>query len=86
MQERLQVLARFTGSFLDAVFQHVVPFPDVDELLAMRRKQVAFLARYGRQSMLQWGDVETRTINECVEDIADLLREENALVNKHDDD
>jgi hypothetical protein len=52
----------------------------------MRRKQVAFLARYGRQSMLQWGDVETSVINDCVEDIAELLREENAMVSKHDDD
>lgn len=45
----------------------------------MGYQRKAFLARYGRQSMLQWDDIETVEIERHVLALAELLKEENEL-------
>lgn len=49
---------------------------DAEELERRRLRRHVFLARYGRQSMLQWGDVEGREVRAYVAALAEILKEE----------
>lgn len=75
-------LARLTGvRTLDAFFevkltQILVPA----ELERDRIRRHVFLARYGRQSMLQWDDVDGRVVRRYARALEAFLNEENALV------
>ncbi len=53
---------------------------DVDELERQRLRRHVFLARYGRQSMLQWANVDGRMVRRYAEALADFLREESDAV------
>ena len=47
-----------------------------------RLRRHIFLARYGRQSMLQWGEVEGREVRRYADALAEFLREENEAMKK----
>ena len=53
-----------------------------EELEKQRIRRHIFLARYGRQSMLQWRDVDGREVRVYAEALADFLREEAEAVKK----
>jgi len=75
---RLETLGRITGSELgDAIFPFLIVY-DVDEMLDHWWRRRAFLARYAKQSMLQWDDVESTDVRRYCEAVAVLLKEENA--------
>lgn len=59
---------------------------DPDALLRTRYKQMAQLARYGRQSVLQWGDVEVPEFLEHYRALAQLLDDEAAAGAAHTED
>ena len=79
--DSLRCLAGVTGNAtVDALFayaQDMAMQPEEMERLRLRRH--VFLARFGRQSMLQWEDVEGRTVRRYTELLAEMLREENEL-------
>lgn len=74
MRRRLDTLGQFDRVRL----VHLIRV-DADEMLANGYKRKAFLARYGRQSMLQWDEIETSEIERHIEALANLMREENEL-------
>lgn len=78
-------MGRFTGNpIVDAAFQYLFSVEALDlERQHYRRK--AFLARYGRQSVLQWDDVEVSEINRHVEALAELIKEENEAARSSED-
>lgn len=49
-----------------------------EETLAMRRKQIMQLARYGRQSIFEWDDVSVDEVEEWIETLSEIIKAENA--------
>jgi len=50
---------------------------DPEESRERRIHQIVYLARYGRQSMLQWDDVPTSLLDELFEGLSDIIKGEN---------
>lgn len=50
--------------------------PDAD--VEYRTKQIAYLARYGRQSMLQWDEVPVARVDALFEALSDIVKGEHA--------
>ena len=67
-----------TGSWFDCSW-HLLIEIDPDVQLRFRAKQKAYLARYGRQSMLQWENEPVTKLNRATRAIGDLVREEGAM-------
>lgn len=65
-----------SGTAIDAFWHVTVEFDPV-EMLRHRAKQKIYLARYGRQSVLQWGDVDVTELTEYFEVLSELISEEN---------
>ena len=61
-----------------------VPIDPV-EWLRWRAKQKVYLARYGRQSILQWGDVDVTEMAEYYELLVEIIRDENTVVGLTED-
>lgn len=55
---------------------------DPTEQEQMRRRQIVYLARYGRQSMLQWDDVDVLDLVALHDEVSKVVREENSLHNE----
>lgn len=67
----------------DALFGHILTETmDVEEMERQRIRRHVFMARYGRQSMLQWAGVDGRTVRQYAQALADFLGEENAAVKR----
>lgn len=49
------------------------------EIERQRMRRHVFLARYGKQSMLQWEEIEGRLVRKYVEALSDFLEEENEI-------
>lgn len=84
MRADLSKLGRFTGvpSF-DVLFGYTLSqVMDPEEMRRLRLRRHVFLARYGRQSMLQWVDVDGREVRAYAHALAEFLREENEAVEK----
>lgn len=77
-------VARLTGKrSYDVFFGYTLSqVLDPEELDRLRLRRHVFLARYGRQSMLQWGDVDGREVRAYAKALADFLKEENEAVEK----
>lgn len=58
---------------------------DPADLLKHNRWRKAYLARYGRQSVLQWDDVPVSEIEEYVAEIGELLKRESELSRMSED-
>jgi len=75
-------LARLTGHpAYDVFFGYTLSqVLEPDEMARLRLRRHVFLARYGRQSMLQWRDIDGREVRAYAEALADFLKEENDAV------
>lgn len=59
---------------------------DPEEGLKHNWWRKAYLARYGRQSMMQWDNVLVSEMNRAIEAVHDLLRKEDELARKSEND
>jgi len=67
----------YTGTAGDVVWRHLVYHSTTsEEILEHREMQKAALARYLRQSLLQWDDVEVTEISAWYERLKILLENE----------
>lgn len=55
---------------------------DPEEMEKHRLRRHVYLARYGKQPVLQWADVDGRTVRKYAQALSDLLAEENDLAKK----
>jgi hypothetical protein len=60
------------------------PHDDVEELEQFGWWRKAFLARYGRQNMLQWDDVPVSKMNRLLHELIQILKKENELTRMQD--
>lgn len=74
----LEILTVHTETYADSLWRLVLSW-DPEELLEARDSQIMALARYGRQSVLQWGDVDVQDIRKWYERLRKLLERENAM-------
>jgi hypothetical protein len=51
---------------------------DAEDMMRQWWRRRAFLARYAKQSLTQWDDVEGTDVRRYCEAIAELLKEEHA--------
>ena len=54
---------------------------DPEQMERNRIRRHVYLARYGRQSMTQWGDVDSRVVRRYMEALSAFIGEENAAMN-----
>ena len=67
---------RFDGA-ADALWHHTrYALIDLEEIEQFSDFRIAYLARYGRQSMLQWGDVPVSRINQLFNALKQLMKDE----------
>lgn len=76
LSKSINVLHFHTGTVVDAYWHHLIEI-DVAEREKSRYRIKMFLARYGRQNVLQWDDVEVAEIRRYAEELSNLLTEEN---------
>lgn len=82
MREALWRLCRYGGDpDVEAHYSAILAAVDLEGREKARIRRHVFLARYGKQSVLQWDDVSTRTVRQYAEALAELLREEDDAVN-----
>lgn len=55
------------------------------EMQEKRDRQIAILARYGKQSMTQWDDLDVIEFERCYNTLVDLLNEESAAQKAKED-
>lgn len=53
---------------------------DLDGRERARIRRHVFLARYGKQSVLQWADVDSRVVRAYAAELATMLKEEEDAV------
>lgn len=83
MRRALWPLCRFGGDLdVEAYYPMVLATQDLEELERQRIRRHVFLARYGKQSMLQWDDVEASKVRAYARALAELLKEEDDEVKK----
>lgn len=58
---------------------------DVDELESYSAWRKVYLARYGRQSMLQWDNVLVTEIQLLLKELMELIRREHGLQSHNED-
>lgn len=78
--KELHTLLLRSGSRLsDAIFGPIMESVlDPVELEKQRYRRHMFLARWGRQPVTQWADVDGREVRRYVSILSDMLREEHA--------
>lgn len=84
MDDVLAILTQRTGGAVDAFWHLIYPL-DGQEILTIREKQKMQLARYGKQSLLQWDDVEISEIRKWHERLAELVKSENPTTSGSED-
>lgn len=83
LSDALERLTIHTDSGFDVCWQFHGMLPkDYEEF---RYRRLAFMARYGRQSMLQWGDVEVVEIHRMMRALSSLMKDES-LIERADND
>lgn len=82
MRHSLRVLGGFTGDALvDSCYGAVLDVALVPaEVEEARIRRHIFLARFARQNVLQWDDVEGRVVRRYVSMLSQFLREEGDAV------
>lgn len=80
----LKVLGSFTGDpLVDAHFGAMLDMAlDPREVEERRLRRHIFLARFARQNVLQWDDVEARVVRRYVDMLATFLKEEGDAVKR----
>lgn len=66
--------SRYADSTIALALSQVM---DPDEMERQRLRRHMFLARWGRQSVTQWEDIDGRMVRRYVSVLADMLEEEN---------
>jgi hypothetical protein len=84
VRRKVEDLFGVTGRKADALFTWVHS-QDPKELLKHNRWRKLYLARYARQSVLQWDDVPVAEIEAYVREIGDLLKRESELSRMSED-
>ncbi len=74
----------WSDSINDAVWSHLLPLVGEDMLLK-RRRQKSQLARYGRQSVLQWATLPVDELDDAYAGIAEIVEQENELSRNNED-
>lgn len=65
-----------TGGPIDAYWHLTIDF-DPEEKLRQRRRQKVYMAYYGKESMLGWGDVDVGEMNALHEELSDMIERQN---------
>lgn len=81
---RLRRLNPHHGTSGDACWHATVSI-DPGGVLKTRARQKAYLARYGRQSLLQWEDREVAELVSSYVAVSELVGEENSLIKRGED-
>jgi hypothetical protein len=84
VEHELRILVLRTGSrYVDATFAMAIASAlDPDELERQRLRRHVFLARWGRQPVTQWENMDGRLVRQYVAVLAELLQEENAAAKR----
>lgn len=85
-EDSLKILSFFTDSAADAIWQFLI-FVDIkpEEFRENREMKKAALARYLRQSLLQWDDIEVTEINDWYDRMKILLDNESPVKSASED-
>ena len=78
LEDSLKILSIYTDTYFDAFWHHIVLI-DPDEVLRTRKFQKMQLARYGRQSIFDWDDVEVSELREWWDVLKEILESESPL-------
>lgn len=80
----LYSVARWSGvAIQDAHFARVLEdIMDPEALERQRIRRHIYLARYGRQSMIQWEDVDSRVVRRYMEALSEFIAEENEAMKR----
>lgn len=62
---------------MDTVWHYMVDI-DPGELTALRTKQKAYVARYGRQPLTVWQELDVGAMHHFIDALADLMKNERA--------
>jgi len=68
----LSQITVWLGSSIDAYWVHIMEY-DCAAFVKARRRIKLFLARYGRQSVLQWGDTDVTEITEYFYALVEMM-------------
>lgn len=79
-EDHLRVLNVRTGSHYDAHWPMELGVDPVARS-RWRTKQMVYLGRYGHQDMNQWWSKDSGFLDECFEELVEIVKQENALVN-----
>ena len=77
VDDSLAILAVRDGSAADVVWHHIIDIDPEEKLLDTARMKMA-LARYGRQSLLQWDDVPVSEIRFWYDRLKELFENERS--------
>lgn len=85
IEEGLSVLSHHTGANIDAIW-HLILGEDFDpvSVAKTRRFQKMFLARYGKQSVLQWDDYPISEFTKDFTELVDIVTKENPITRMED--
>lgn len=72
-----KLFVHYSDSAINACWAHILDI-DAVELTNVRGHQKMALARYGRQSLLQWGDVDITELRFWYEQLKTLMEQETA--------
>lgn len=75
IEETLSKLMVLRGSFIDAHW-HLFATSDAQLAIRARKRQIIFLARYGRQRIFDWLDRSVRELDEWFDALKELLDDE----------
>jgi hypothetical protein len=84
VDDSLAVLTHWSGTHADVMWRLVVEV-DLDELRRTRALQKMALARYARQSLLQWAEVEVTEIAGWYSTLKEVLDNEGAVQGEMED-
>lgn len=74
-----------TGSDIaDSVWHHLRKF-DFADLMRLRRRQIMWLAKYGRQSLFAWEDRPVTELNFWASQLLEVLEAENPIARAGDE-
>lgn len=76
LKQRLDSIVGFKGPTFNSVDTFHV---DAKTLIENNIWRKAYLARYGRQSMLQWDDVPVSYMHALLHELAEILKKENEM-------
>lgn len=85
IEETLSVISQYTGSDIDAIWNLILA-EDLDpvEVGKTRRFQKMFMARYGKQSVMQWDDYPLSEFTKDFSELLEIVNKENPTTRLED--